>query len=130
MQKNGFHLVLAGLAVLLSTSFCIMTPRPALEFMPDKLPAAQVGKPYQEDILISRNVTPVGDYSLSEGTLPPGLDLVMEKNLRIGRISGTPTQAGTYKFTVSVWCLGTNVNGQTGDKQYTLVVGQGSILGQ
>jgi hypothetical protein len=123
-HKNSLLLILASLAILLSTSFCILTPRPALEFLPDKLPAAQVGQPYQVDILVSRNVTPVGNYSISDGALPPGLQLVMDRTLRIGRIKGTPTQAGTYKITVSVWCLGTNVNGQTGEKQYTLVVGE------
>ena len=116
-------LKLASLAFLLSTSFCILTPRPALEFLPDKLPVAQVGQLYQVDILVARTMTPVGSYSISDGTLPSGMHLIMDQNTRIGRISGTPTQAGTVKFTVSVWCLGTNINGQTGDKQYTLVVG-------
>ena len=124
MHKKNLCLVLASLAILLSTSFCILTPRPGLDFMPDKMPAARVGQPYQVDILIARNVTPVGNYSISDGALPPGLQLVMDRELRIGRISGTPTQTGTYKFTVSVWCLGTNVNGQSGEKQYNLVVGQ------
>ena len=122
-QKNSLLLILASLMILLSTSFCILTPRPALEFLPDKLPVAQVGQPYQVDILITRKMTPVGSYSITDGALPPGLHLVMDQNTRIGRISGTPTQAGMVKFTVSVWCLGTNVNGQTGNKQYTLVVG-------
>ena len=122
-HKSNFFLILASLVILLSTIFCILTPRPELEFKPDQLPEVQVGQPYQVNILISGNVTPVGNYSISEGALPPGLTLVMDKTLRIGRISGTPTQAGTFKFTVSVWCLGTNVNGQTGAKQYTLVVG-------
>ena len=122
-HKRNFFLILASLVILLSTIFCILTPRPELEFKPDQLPEVQVGQPYQVNILISGNVTPVGNYSISEGALPPGLTLVMDKTLRIGRISGTPTQAGTFKFTVSVWCLGTNVNGQTGEKQYTLVVG-------
>jgi Putative Ig domain len=121
-QKTGFYLILASLAVLLSTTFCILTPRPALQFKPDQLPQIPVGQPYQVDILIAGNVTPVGNYSISAGALPPGLTLVMDQNLRIGRISGTPSQPGTYQFTVSVWCLGTNINGQTGDKQYTLVV--------
>jgi hypothetical protein len=81
-----------------------------------------VDQPYQVDILVTGNVTPVGDYSVTDGVLPPGLTLVMDQNLRIGRISGTPTQPGTFNFTVIVWCLGTNVSGQTGDIQYTLVV--------
>jgi hypothetical protein len=38
------------------------------------------------------------------------------------QIHGTPTTPGSYTFTISVWCYGTNVSGQTGDKQYTLVV--------
>jgi hypothetical protein len=121
-HKNNFLLILASLAIFLSTTFCILTPRPALQFKPDQLPQIRVGQPYQVDILVAGNVTPVGDYSVSEGALPAGLTLVMDQNLRIGRISGSPTQFGTYNFTVSVWCLGTNVNGQTGDKRYTLVV--------
>ena len=124
MQKNSLRLILASLAILLSSTFCILTPRPALQFTPDKLPDARVGSPYEADILISGNVTPVGDYSISAGVLPAGLSLVMDQHLRIGRISGTPTESGMFKFTVSVWCLGTNVNGQTGEKQYTLVVGE------
>ncbi|MGD0752412.1 MAG: Ig domain-containing protein [Anaerolineales bacterium] len=124
MHKNSFRIMLAGLAVLLSSSFCILTPRPALEFLPDQMPAAKVGQPYQVDIQIARNVTPAGIYSITDGKLPPGLKLVSDRDLQIGRISGTPSQAGTYKFTVSVWCLGTNTGGQTGEKQYTLVVGE------
>ena len=124
MHKNSLRLVLAGLAVLLSTSFCILTPRPALEFLPDKMPDAQVGHPYEVEILIARNETPVGNYSISVGTLPPGLELVVDDQLRTAKITGIPSQAGTFAFTVSVWCLGTNVNGQTGEKQYTLLVGE------
>jgi hypothetical protein len=124
MHKNNFRLILASLTILLSSSFCILTPRPALEFKPDQLPAARAGDPYQVDILVAGNVTPVGFFSITNRTLPPGLNLASERNQQFGRISGTPTQAGTYKFTVSVWCLGTNVGGQTGEKEYTLVVGE------
>ena len=88
------------------------------------MPAAKVGQPFQLDITITRNVTPVGFYSITNGTLPPGLKLASERGQPTGRISGTPSQAGTYTFTVSVYCLGTNVAGQTGEMQYTLVVGE------
>jgi hypothetical protein len=124
VHKNSLLIVLAGLVVLMSTTFCILTLRPALEFMPDKLPGAQVGHPYNLEILISRNVTPVGNFSISDGALPPGLELLMDEQLHTARITGTPSQSGTFKFTVSVWCYGTNVNGQTGEKQYALVVGE------
>ena len=124
MHKNSIRLTLAGLVVLLSTTFCNLTPRPALQFLPDQMPEARTGFPYEVEILISGNATPVGNYSISSGALPPGLELIMDEQLHIARISGTPTQTGSYKFTVSVWCYGTNVSGQTGDKQYTLVVGE------
>ena len=124
MHKNSFRIVLAGLAVLLSNCFCILTPRPSLEFKPDQMPAARVGQPFQTDILVTGNVTPVGFFSITDGTLPPGLKLVSERGKQTGRISGTPSQTGTYTFTVSVYCLGTNVAGQTGEMQYKIVVGE------
>ena len=124
MKKSTLKLVLAGLFVLLGTTFCILTPRPALSFLPDKLPDARVGVPYKEAILVAGNATPVGNYSVSDGALPPGLELIMNEQLHTATITGTPSQAGTFKFTISVWCYGTNVHGQTGDKQYTLVVGE------
>lgn len=42
--------------------------------------------------------TPPYSWSLAAGKLPPGLSLS-----RDGTISGTPTAAGTYSFTVQVW---------------------------
>jgi hypothetical protein len=39
-----------------------------------------------------------------------------------GSLSGTPATPGSYVFTVSAWCLGTNVSGQSGEQSYTLVV--------
>ena len=124
MKRNRFRVALAGLLVLLSTTFCLVTPRPALSFLPDKMPDAQVRVPYKVDILITGNTTPAGNYSISDGTLPPGLELVMDEQLHTAWISGTPSQAGTFEFTISVWCYGTNVSGQTGDKQYMLLVGE------
>jgi hypothetical protein len=125
-KKNTLLIVLAGLAALLSTTFCIIFPisRPELSFMPDKMPDARVGVAYKVEIVVSGNATPVGDYSIPDGALPPGLELVMDEQYHTARIEGTPTQAGIYTFTVSVWCYGTNVSGQTGEKQYTLVVGE------
>jgi hypothetical protein len=86
------------------------------------LPEAEAGVPYEATISISQNRTPVGGISLSEGTLPPGLELVYTQAENTGIITGTPTQDGTFAFTISVWCFGTQESGQTGDKQYTIVV--------
>jgi hypothetical protein len=123
MHKNSIRLTLAGLVVFLSTTFCSLTPRPALQFLPEKMPDAKVGSLYKVELVITGNVTPVGNYSISIGALPPGLELIIDEQLHTARIGGTPTQSGSYQFTVSVWCYGTNVSGQTGEKQYTLVVG-------
>jgi hypothetical protein len=38
------------------------------------------------------------------------------------RIVGTPAETGTLTFKVFVWCYGTNVSGQTGEKEYTIRV--------
>jgi hypothetical protein len=99
------------------------TPRPALQFSPVTLPDAQVGSPYAATITVSQAVTPVGGTSIQDGALPAGLDLTLAKDpVDTIQISGTPAAAGTFTFTVYVWCYGTNVNGQTATQQYTLVV--------
>ena len=38
------------------------------------------------------------------------------------QIGGTPRKSGTFKFTVSAWCFGTNTSGQFGHHDYILVV--------
>jgi hypothetical protein len=93
-----------------------------LKFLPDALPEAQVGTAYDEEIRISLNNTPVGDFFISDGILPEGLEFTFLEGDDAATVSGTPTEAGTFTFTVSAWCFGTQVSGQTGEKTYTLVV--------
>lgn len=38
------------------------------------------------------------------------------------KIVGIPQQRGTFSFTLDVWCFGTNLPGQSGNKAYTIVV--------
>jgi len=97
--------------------------RPALAFSPSALPNATAGTAYLQTITVSNNVTPVGDISVSSGSLPPGVTLNFVRGSSVSAdLTGTPTARGTYVFTVSAWCLGTNVSGQTGDQTYTLIV--------
>jgi hypothetical protein len=56
---------------------------------------------------------PIPEYSLSGGTLPPGLDLAKD-----GTLSGTPTKLGTYVFSVTA----TNGIGQGSTQVVTLPV--------
>jgi hypothetical protein len=96
--------------------------RPALVFSPAELPEAQVGQAYSATISVSGNVTPVGDMYVESGALPAGLQLTFDETSRTAEISGTPTESGTFKFTVGAWCFGTNVSGQTGGREYELAV--------
>ena len=64
----------------------------------------------------------MGGVSIQDGALPAGFVIASDGPTDTIHISGTPTVAGTFKFTISVYCLGTQVSGQTGSQGYTLVV--------
>lgn len=93
-----------------------------LEFSPLELEPAKVGQAYTVTITVTGNVTPVGAFLTDEQTLPPGLTLAHTETESTATLSGTPTEAGEYTFTIDVWCYGTNVSGQTGQITYTLTV--------
>ena len=60
-------------------------------------------------------------WSVSSGSLPPGLSLGSNS----GAITGTPTLAGAFTFTVSATDVSSNL---TGVQQYTLFVSTGAPL--
>ncbi|MBZ0136914.1 MAG: putative Ig domain-containing protein [Planctomycetes bacterium] len=68
---------------------------------PEELPDASVGLPY--DVMLSYSVTGVDPYSwsLSAGSLPPGLSLTTTTG-RECRLHGTPTQIGAYPFSIEI----------------------------
>ncbi|MCM2270910.1 MAG: putative Ig domain-containing protein [Thermoanaerobaculia bacterium] len=61
------------------------------------LPAGKRRKAYSQTLAATGGVTPYA-WSLASGSLPPGLTLAAST----GRISGKPTTAGTWGFTVRV----------------------------
>jgi len=63
---------------------------------PATLPSGQVGYSYSYDFKGSQECIFFPPWSVTSGTLPPGLSLDSSS----GIISGTPTQAGTYNFTI------------------------------
>lgn len=93
-----------------------------LKIEPESLPNAQTGVDYEVEILVSDNVTPISSVIISNGALPAGLELVFVDGEDSATISGTPEEPGTYTFTVFISCFGTMVGGQTGDKEYTIIV--------
>ncbi|MEU4570245.1 fibronectin type III domain-containing protein [Micromonospora sp. NPDC023956] len=68
---------------------------PTLTFPPP--PAGKVGVPYHQQLTVNGGTAPF-TWSVSAGTLPAGLTL----DPVTGLLSGTPTTAGTFPFTVQV----------------------------
>ncbi|QOY85277.1 Ig domain-containing protein [Paludibaculum fermentans] len=67
---------------------------PGLDFTPDILPGGTIGVPYSQ-IFSPSGGTGGYVFSLTSGTIPPGLGLSVD-----GAVSGTPTTSGTFKFVV------------------------------
>ncbi|MDR5698551.1 putative Ig domain-containing protein [Agromyces aerolatus] len=72
------------------------------------LPTGTIDTPYDADLVVS----PFGNFAVHSGTLPDGLELS-----RSGKLSGTPTVDGTFRFTVRA----TNLNG-TADQGFALYI--------
>jgi hypothetical protein len=127
MNKKRFVILCLALLTTFLSMACMLFSGSVdpLMFEPDRLPDGRVGMAYQAEIQVTENRTPVGEFAISKGTLPAGLEPIKdEREEDIARISGVPRESGTFTFTVSVWCYGTNVSGQTGEQEYTLVVGE------
>lgn len=62
---------------------------------PKSLPNGTVGKKYAETITATGGQFPSYTFAVTKGRLPRGLNLSVH-----GRLSGTPTRADTYTFTV------------------------------
>ncbi|MBN1305161.1 MAG: hypothetical protein JXA13_12065 [Anaerolineales bacterium] len=123
-MKKQLTLVLMTLGILLGTLACYSTKtRADLIFVPEELPAAEKGKEYEAAVEVLQTETPVGEFILSEGELPPGLRLErVSGQAESAVITGLPTESGEYFFTIYVWCYGTNRNGQTGERDYSILV--------
>lgn len=122
MKIRNIPILLSLIVLIFSTLACWRTNRPALEFNPEALPEASVGVVYDVEIQVSKNETPVYQFYVSEGALPRGLIFEYIEYEDKARIHGVPEEAGSFTFLVTAACLGTNVNGQVGMQEYTLVV--------
>ncbi len=122
MKRTQIRFLIFIFAVAVSSIACLQTSRPDLVIAPDVLPDAEAGMPYEVTIQISQNETPVGGFDILEGGLPNGLAYEYVEGENSARIFGVVRESGTYTFKVSVWCYGTNTTGQSGEKEYILVV--------
>ena len=103
-----------------SATFTIQVVLLSLKITPATLPSAQVGAAYQQTI--SGTGGSQSGYTWSvQGSLPPGLQGISATGCSqcAFQISGTPTTAGSYTFTVNI----KDSLGDTTPQQYTLIVG-------
>lgn len=83
-------------ASITQTLQIIVAAPAALAISTSALPATQVGQSYSTTLAASGGVPPDA-WEVTAGALPDGLSLSPS-----GRITGTPTQMGTFTFTVTV----------------------------
>ena len=84
----------------------------AIVVLPDTLPDLPVNAAYSVQLTASTGTQPV-EFTVSAGSLPPGLSLAPD-----GSLSGTPTAYGAYAFTVTA----TDAGGCFGTRSYALDV--------
>ena len=81
---------------------------------PDTLPDAAVGTVYDQTFNATGGTQPYA-WSITSGNLPGGLTLA---DPATGRLTGTPTETGTFQFTVNV----ADANSHSAEKSYELTV--------
>jgi Ice-binding-like/Putative Ig domain len=92
---------------------CGVSICPIITANPATLPNGSVGTPYNQTVSGSGGTAPY-TFSVSSGALPGGLIL----NAATGAITGTPTTAGTFTFSITA----TDVNGCPGTRAYTITI--------
>ncbi|MGH9839289.1 MAG: putative Ig domain-containing protein [Blastocatellia bacterium] len=124
----GFMVALSGDTVVVGTNsddigtnndqgsayVFVSPPCPVITLAPASLPGGAPGAAYNQQLTASGGG--VGDYqfTVSGGALPPGLTLDPP-----GLLHGTPTAAGTYRFTITTTFL---LSGCTGSRAYTVTI--------
>ncbi len=83
-----------------------------LAVLPETLPTAMKDAPYSEAVTASGGAPPLS-FALTAGALPDGLTFSVA-----GLLSGTPTNAGVFNFSITATAGG----GCRGSRSYTLVV--------
>jgi len=88
------------------------------------LPAATAGQPYEGFLLTSNGA--VDTFTITSGSLPPGLSMPATYGAAGTIVGGTPTTPGTYTFSVHVTKFGTSTPSTNGT--YRITVGGAAPL--
>jgi hypothetical protein len=114
VQVSDIYMPANGTYMRVSTYGRGIWELPALTITTASLPAASLNTAYSQQLNATGGV-PTYTWSISAGALPTGLTLSTS-----GLISGTPTVAGTYNFTVKV--LDSSIKKQAATKALSIVV--------
>lgn len=115
---NGRALARNGAVTLASNTIAACGPLEAcasIVVSPATLPAGSPGQPYLADVNASGG-TPPYTFAVSSGALPTGLTM----DPATGIITGTPTTANTFNFTITATEV---VSGCTGSRAYAMLIG-------
>jgi uncharacterized protein (TIGR03437 family) len=87
------------------------------------LPAGTVGVAYSQVLAATGGVAPYSGWTISSGSLPPGVALTTLGTATTGLLSGIPTASGAYSFTVQV----NDSAGMVVAKPFSLTINPGAI---
>ena len=114
-NSNGRALARNGAVTLdgNNVNTCGVSVCPIITVNPATLPNGAVGTAYNQTVSASAGTAPFV-FSVSSGALPTGLIL----NSATGAITGSPTTAGTFTFTITA----TDANGCFGSRLYEITI--------
>ena len=102
---------------------CAIRSEPIL--LPDSLPIATIGQPYNAPLEVINTASPVhGIYVSDQSPLPEGLRVEHQNRDAHGSITGTPVKAGVYEVQISAGTYGTQCVGMRATRVYRLEVAE------
>ncbi|MCC7599482.1 putative Ig domain-containing protein, partial [Janthinobacterium sp. FW305-129] len=101
-------------------TYTLTVNAPTITVAPTVMPAMTAGVAYSQGITAA-NGTATYSYAITGGSVPTGLSLAPD-----GTLSGTPTAAGPFNFTVTATDSSTGSGPYTGSRAYSVTVAAGA----
>lgn len=104
-------------------NYSVVIAAPTITLSPSSVPGGTIGQAYNQTLSAAGGTGPY-TYAIASGALPAGLALSTS-----GQLSGTPTAAGTFNFTVSATDSSTGTGAPfTGQRSYSLTIAAPTIV--